>query len=155
MQAVQHVELGFQEVMSAVRQEEAPGVSQRWQKELPGGRLRQEERVVGSHQNAPGSQTAVRGSRAWKTSSCVQTRTWKRRSGRSSRASLRRTMSKSRIPPDTPLHGGIRLGVLPHGRARSKNLHSWALSLRLSKQKGKSPTPARADSKAKPHGSWP
>ena len=29
----------------------------------------------------------------------------------------------------TPLCGGIRLGVLPHGRACSKNLSSWALSL--------------------------
>ena len=38
-------------------------------------------------------------------------------------------MSKSRIPRGTPPCGGIRLGVLPHGRAPSKNLHSWALSL--------------------------
>ena len=50
------------------------------------------------------------------------------------RIGTRRTMSKSRIPRGTPLCGGIRLGVLPHGRARSKNLHSWALSLRLSKR---------------------
>ena len=63
MQAVQHVELGCQHVMSAVRPEEAPGVSQRWQKEREGRRLRQEERVIGSHQNAPASQTAVRGRR--------------------------------------------------------------------------------------------
>ena len=63
MQAVQHVELCFQQVMSAVPQEEAPAVSQCWQKERQGRSLRQEETVVGSHQNAPRYQTAVRGRR--------------------------------------------------------------------------------------------
>ena len=55
MQAVQHVELCFQQVMSAVPQEEAPAVSQCWQKKRQRRRLRQEETVVG------------RSSRIWKT----------------------------------------------------------------------------------------